>query len=136
MGEGFPPLMTTRVAAVYCGYKTTGALRKAFMEGRVRPAGRRGGRGSYMWAREELDRFLRGDPPSDTIRGGPPGAPPLGGDNEEDQVGQKMELMDRAEAHSAGGVSEKGGRLSGAGANPGSPGRCGARSRTWRGRPR
>src|SRR5688500_9735784 len=35
--------MTTRQAAAYCGFKTTGALRKAHMEGRIRPAGRRGG---------------------------------------------------------------------------------------------
>jgi hypothetical protein len=53
--------MTTAAAAVYCGFRSASALRKAKLEGRVRPAGRRGGRGTWMWAREELDRFLRGN---------------------------------------------------------------------------
>jgi hypothetical protein len=42
------PLLTAREAMVYCGFKTTGALRKAAREGRIRPAGRRGGTGTWM----------------------------------------------------------------------------------------
>jgi len=34
------------------------------MENRVHPVGRRGGRGVHMWARTDLDAFLRGDPPA------------------------------------------------------------------------
>jgi len=39
-------LLATRAAATYCGFKTTGALRKAHLEGRVVPVGRRGGGGN------------------------------------------------------------------------------------------
>jgi hypothetical protein len=54
--------LSTREASLYCGFKTTGALRKALLEGRVRAVGRRGGTGTLMWEREDLDRFLRGEP--------------------------------------------------------------------------
>ncbi len=57
-------LLPTLEAAHYCGFKTTGALRKAHMEARISPVGRRGGRGTYMWSIESLDRFLRGEPPA------------------------------------------------------------------------
>ncbi len=56
----FPPLMPTTRAASYCGYRTTGALRKAMLRGQVAPAGRRGGKGTWMWRREDLDAFLVG----------------------------------------------------------------------------
>jgi hypothetical protein len=59
-----PPLLTTRAAAAYCGFKTTGAIRKARLEGRLTPVGKRGGRGTWMWSREELDQFLRGGRPA------------------------------------------------------------------------
>ena len=36
------PIMTTREAANYCGLTMSG-LRHAYLRGRVRPAGRRGG---------------------------------------------------------------------------------------------
>src|SRR6202023_3548043 len=39
------PLLTTRAASAYCGFRSTSALRKAKLEGRLEPAGRRGGRG-------------------------------------------------------------------------------------------
>lgn len=71
-------LLTTRDAAAYCGFKTTGALRKVRLEGRIVPAGRRGGTGTWMWAREELDRFLRGEAPAKMVLERP-GAPPEGG---------------------------------------------------------
>jgi hypothetical protein len=54
--------LSTREASLYCGFKTTGALRKALLEGRIRAVGRRGGTGTLMWERGELDRFLRGEP--------------------------------------------------------------------------
>ncbi len=53
-----PALMTTRVASEYCGYRTPGALRKAKRDGKIAPAGRRGGTGPMMWRREDLDEFL------------------------------------------------------------------------------
>ena len=56
------PFLTTREATAYCGFKTTAALRKARLESRIAPAGRRGGSGTWVWAREDLDRFLRGAP--------------------------------------------------------------------------
>lgn len=52
-----PPLLTTRAAA-YCGFKTTGAIRKARIEWRLTPVGKRGGRGTWMWSSEELDQFF------------------------------------------------------------------------------
>jgi hypothetical protein len=58
-----PTLLTTRDAAVFCGFRTLGALRKARLEGRVRAAGRRGGRGTLVWAVADLERFMRGLPP-------------------------------------------------------------------------
>jgi len=54
------PFLTTAEAAAYCGFKTTAGLRKARMLGRVAAWGRRGGRGTLMWKREDLDEFLRG----------------------------------------------------------------------------
>ncbi len=42
-------LLTIAEAAAYCGFRTTGALRKARLEGRVVAAGRRGGAGTWMW---------------------------------------------------------------------------------------
>jgi len=58
--RGWPPYLTTTAAALYCGFKTTGALRKAAREGRIAAAGRRGGSGTWMWRREDLDAFLCG----------------------------------------------------------------------------
>jgi hypothetical protein len=55
---------TTREAAAYLGYQTTGAIRKAVMHGRLVPLGRRGGSGCLMFSRAELDRFARGEPQS------------------------------------------------------------------------
>ncbi|HEX7478884.1 MAG TPA: hypothetical protein VF331_13845 [Polyangiales bacterium] len=53
-------MLTTAAAAAYCGFKSTGAIRKALLEGRLKPAGRRGGTGTWMWSIRELDRFLCG----------------------------------------------------------------------------
>jgi hypothetical protein len=58
--DAWPTLMTTATAARYCGFRTAGAIRKAHLEGRLSPAGRRGGVGAWMWARSELDAFLCG----------------------------------------------------------------------------
>jgi hypothetical protein len=52
--------MTTAEAAGYCGFKTTAAIRKALLDGRLVPLGRRGGTGTYMWSRQALDAFLAG----------------------------------------------------------------------------
>ena len=56
----WPEVMSTRLAASYCGYKTSSALRKAHLDGKVFPVGRRGGVGSLTWSRADLDTFLRG----------------------------------------------------------------------------
>jgi hypothetical protein len=57
-----PDLLTTRVAAAYCGYNGPSALRKAYFDGKVMPIGRRGGTGTLVWRRADLDRFLAGMP--------------------------------------------------------------------------
>src|SRR5262245_34447941 len=51
-------LLPTREAAAYCGFKNPSGLRKAHVEGRIFPVGRRGGVGTWMWAIADLDAFL------------------------------------------------------------------------------
>ena len=86
--------LTTREAADYCGFKTTGALRKAKLDGRLVPVGRRGGRGTLMWSRESLDRYLHGEVPA-SLAGGRARTPPEanGGRNEERTVGSEVEQL-------------------------------------------
>lgn len=62
--RALPPdaLLTTREAALFCGFRSASALRKAKVEGRIRPAGRRGGRGTLVWEVGELRRFMLGRP--------------------------------------------------------------------------
>lgn len=55
---GWPPVMVTADAARYCGFKTTGGLRKAAKDGLVKPMGKRPGSKTLLWDKEELDRFL------------------------------------------------------------------------------
>jgi len=110
------PYLTSAEATAYCRFKTSSALRKAYLEGKVRPAGRRGGTGTWMWSVEDLDRFLLGLPPRDTLGGGCPGAPSNGGNHgkhEEGKVETKMEIMDRAQALETRGVAQKGRWISG-----------------------
>ncbi len=65
--------------------KTAGALRKAKLEGRIAPAGRRGGSGTLMWNREALDRYLQGNAPA-SVPGGRARTPPeVNGGMHEDQ---------------------------------------------------
>jgi hypothetical protein len=98
--------MTTAQAARYCGFKTTAAIRKALLDGRLVPLGRRGGTGTYMWSRQALDAFVAG------ARGGivplgRPGAPPtnIGGHHGRNEVGTEVEILDRVEALATGGVA-------------------------------
>lgn len=64
-------LMPTRAAATYCGYASPSGLRKACFDGKVAPAGRRGGTGTLMWRRSDLDAFLVGHQPRDDRRPSP-----------------------------------------------------------------
>ena len=124
------PYLPTTAAAAYCGFKTSGALRKAHLEGKIRPSGRRGGTGTWMWAVEDLDRFILGLPPRDSVSAGRPGTPSsYGGDqhgSEEEgtQVGEAMEIMDCGQTLETGGLAEKGRWIP----NPGS----GSRSQDWK----
>ena len=103
--------LTTRDAAAYCGFKTTSALRKARLEGRIQPIGRRGGRGTYMWSIDALVRFLRGEPPA-ILGSERSGAPLHGGadDEEEDGVEVAQGIHGGDGAGAAGRVAAKGGR--------------------------
>jgi hypothetical protein len=65
--------LTTREAADHCGYRSTSALRKAKLEGRIRPAGQRGGTGTLMWVGGP-DAFLIGRSPYSLPCGQPAGA--------------------------------------------------------------
>lgn len=51
-------LLTTPAAAKYCGFRSCSGLRKASRRGLVKPAGRRGHTGPFVWDVDELDRFL------------------------------------------------------------------------------
>lgn len=52
-----PRLVTTREAAEYLRFGTSGAIRNAVARGQLTPMGA-GPRGSHMFTPEELDRFL------------------------------------------------------------------------------
>lgn len=54
------PYLTSAEAAIYCGFKTIGGIQQAVRRGKLKPAGRRGGTGTYVFAREDLDSFLTG----------------------------------------------------------------------------
>ena len=54
------PYLTSAEAALYCGFKTIGGIQQAVRRGKLKPAGRRGGTGTYVFAREDLDAFLTG----------------------------------------------------------------------------
>jgi hypothetical protein len=49
--------MTTAQAARYCGFKTTAAIRKALLDGRLMPLGRRGGTGRICGRGRRSTRF-------------------------------------------------------------------------------
>ena len=51
-------LLVTREAAAYCGYATTGALRKAYLDGRITPVAKRGGVGTWVWHVRDLDALI------------------------------------------------------------------------------
>ena len=104
-------VLTTTEAAAYCGYLDASAIRKAHREGRLQPAGRRGGNGPWMWAREELDRYLRGEPPAGTLASDRLSAPLDRGDaHEGEEVGVSLEELARTE-RGAGHLGEEGGRM-------------------------
>ncbi|MBK8994468.1 MAG: helix-turn-helix domain-containing protein [Myxococcales bacterium] len=103
------PYLTTAEAARYLGYRDGSALRKAKLEGRIQPVGRRGGRGTLMWAQDDLDAFLRGEAPR-TLDPERPGAPPQGATDEKDGMEAEVEQLGRPAAVFAGGLSPEGGR--------------------------
>jgi hypothetical protein len=102
--------MTTAQAPRYCGFKTTAAIRKALLDGRLVPLGRRGGTGTYMWSRQALDAFLAGAR-GGIVRLGRPGAPPtnIGGHHGRNEVDRTMAVPNSAEALTTGGLAMKGG---------------------------
>jgi hypothetical protein len=52
--------LTSAEAATYCGFKTIGGIQQAVRRGKLKPAGRRGGTGTYVFATADLDLFLTG----------------------------------------------------------------------------
>ncbi|MBP9113512.1 MAG: helix-turn-helix domain-containing protein [Polyangiaceae bacterium] len=103
--------LTTAEAALYCRFKSTAAIRKARLEGRLHPVGRRGGTGTWMWSVDELDRFLQGQPTA-MVEPDRSGAPPSHGDaNERKEQQLDNEVEEPREANSASrGVSTEGRR--------------------------
>jgi hypothetical protein len=65
----YPPFMTTALAARYTGFANARGLLSAYRRGRVRPWGRRGGTGAFVWRRDDLDAFMRGVAPDDSAAG-------------------------------------------------------------------
>ena len=91
--------LTTAEAAEYCGYKTPGALRKAKLEGRIKPAGRRGGgNGAMSWSVDDLDAFMRGEAPRREV-------------NVNGHLGNAVEVRDEQGSGVARSVEAKGRRV-------------------------
>ena len=121
-------LLPTKLAAAYCHFASSSALRKAQLEGKVSAAGRRGGgRGTYVWRVRDLDAFLVGRRPHDSLRTGRSGAPPAtaggGHEQEEAELGHALENGDCRRADAAGDLAAKERRISRAGARDRSAGR-------------
>ena len=93
--------MPTSLAAQYCGFRTPRGLLSAFRRGKVWPVGRRGRTGTFMWRREDLDAFLRGEQP----------------------MGAALAVRDGADVK-AGYLAAEGGRLLRPGTCDGSSGRA------------
>jgi hypothetical protein len=110
--EGAP--MTTAEAARYCGFRTTAAIRKAHLEGRLVPLGRRGGTGTYMWSRQALDAFVAGGRDG-IVPPGRPGALPLKNGahhGKRKPVDHEMAIHNRVAPGEAGRLAQEGGRIS------------------------
>lgn len=106
----FPPFMTTREAARYCGFKNAGGLRKAKHDGRVFAAGRRYGTKILIWRREDLDRYLFGLPPV-RVADGEEVIQDEGVDDEQgDEVEEAVEVVGRTD-QATGRMGKKGRRL-------------------------
>ena len=104
-------LLTTAEAARYCGYRTTGALRKAAMLGRVRAVGRRGGTGTSMWRRGDLDHFLSGGR-TGIVAGGLAGNASAHEGGTDEQVDHALGNHNRGDAFETRRLAHEGGRLS------------------------
>jgi hypothetical protein len=113
----FGPYLTSREAAIYLGFKSTSAIRKAVFDGRLHPIGRRGGRGTHLFTIAELDRFARGDPPA-TVGSDRPGAPKGDAHGQRNEVDQALEVLGGANAP-PGRVEAAGRRASGPSARGG-----------------
>jgi hypothetical protein len=87
--EDFPPFMPTPLAAYYCGFRNARGLHAAFRKGKVHPWGRRGGSGTYIWRRDDLDEFLRGST----------------------KMGDPVEVRDDRKSSAAGDLGPEGGGL-------------------------
>src|ERR1700730_1987360 len=87
--DDFPPFMPTSLAAHYCGFRNAHGLHAAFRKGKVHPWGRRGGSGTYIWKRDDLDEFLRGST----------------------KVGDPVEVRDDRKGPAAGNLGSEGGGL-------------------------
>ena len=111
--NSWPPWLTTLAAARYCNYKDASAIRKAVRAGRLRPSGRRGATGPHVFARDELDRFMRGEPLV-RVAADRSGAPLRDGDvhEEQQQIVLDNTLEERSDADSNFGHLEKKGRRS------------------------
>ena len=59
-GQQMRKALTTREAALDCGYRSPAGLPSARRRGEVEANGRRGGKGRLTWQREKLDEFLEG----------------------------------------------------------------------------
>jgi hypothetical protein len=115
--------LTTREAAIYCAFKTTGAIRKAVMEKRLVPAGRRGGTGTLMFRVEDLDAFLEGRKPGCLPCGRPDAAP---GGAPDVEVEADVQHVGGTPAKQAGRMEKEGRGILGEGSS------CGAYSgTTW-----
>ena len=102
-------LLTNAQAADYCGYRSTSAIRRAVHDGRLVPVGRRGGSGTLMFRRSDLDGFsARGR--RDSVSSGRPSTPPMEDADGQNEVDETMEALGQANAP-ARSLEDEGRRL-------------------------
>jgi hypothetical protein len=106
--DPWPPILPISLAAQYCGYKTTSAIRHAVRRGRLQVYGRRGGSGAQTFLRSELDRYLQGC----TVCADDPVTPQPEDVTNERAMDLPMEKLDSRDGK-ARSVAQKGGWLPG-----------------------
>lgn len=115
-----PKVFTTSEAARYLRFRSTAAVRKARLERRLMSLGRRGGKGPWMFSREALDDFVDGGRPhGDIIVGERSDVPLSAGGTDGNDMGETLEIQNRAGTQQTRGVARERRRIPGSGSSHG-----------------